>query len=270
VWTSRIAVLCYVAAVGLFGLAADTVWGALFPAAITARSTELLKDVRPSSSVVAAQAKSEDYAGIKSDRFMNPPPPPSESSRVEKQPLEQSGQGGPNAAYVLKGTLCHSNPVYSRAFIEITGVEEERAYKIGDVANGATIVAIGERTADCTRGATAFTLVVHFDDAAAPGQAQGATQEKGENSETKAGNPQAAEKREAREAKREAREEKSNQAQAENKGKADTWESLSPRVQERLQSLGPEERERFLRMTQPERMEFFRGRRAQDGNAARN
>ncbi len=273
--TSRIAVACYAAAVILFGLAADTVWGALFPGPNTARSMELLKDVPTSTSVIAAKAKIEDYAAIKSDRFMNPPPPPPpEQPRVEQPAQSHPPQGGPNAAYVLKGTLCHSNPALSRAFIEVTGVEDERAYRIGDVINGAKIVAIGERTAVCSRGEGSFTLAVRFDDVAGPGQGPAADEGKGENRqarENRQGNPQAAEKREAREEKREAREEKREEkaAQPQAETKTDAWENLPARLRERLQSLNPEERARYLRMAPAERAEFFRSRRAQE-NAGKN
>jgi hypothetical protein len=261
--TSRIALACYATALALFALAADTVWGALFPAA-AARSTELLKDVRPSTVVAAAQAKLEDYAAIKPECFLTPPPPPPPEQPRTEQPQEAQKPAGPAAAYVLKGALCHTNPVHSRAFIEVPGVEEERAYKIGDIVNGATIVAIGDRTVTCARGETKFTLNVNFEDAAGPGQAPPAASENRENkqpNENRQANAQAAAER---------REEKRAQAPAESAPQPTALESLPPRFRERVQALEPQERERVLRMTPAERMEFFRSRRSQDGGGAKN
>lgn len=262
---SKIALACYAAAACLFCIAAVTIAGIVLPGEAASRSNELLKDIRPNASPAAVQPALEDYVAVKPDRFMSfPPPQPAQPSA--EQPQEQPPPSGVAAAYVLRGVMYHSTPALSRAFIEIPGVEEEHAYKIGDTVHGATISAIGERSIDILRSDRIYTLVVRFDDlgSAAPPEPQ--PQSAGvENREERRDRAQG-----ETQGRRENREERQNRAQGDAQGRWDSWESVPQRIRERLQSLSPEERERFLRMSQSERAEFYRARFRQTRDQERN
>ncbi len=252
---SKIALACYAAAAGLFCIAAVTVAGAVFPGTAASGPNELLRDLRPNASPAAAQAKIEDYVAIKPDRFMSfPPPQPAQPSA--EQPREQPPPSGVSAAYVLRGVMYHSTPALSRAFIEIPGVEEERAYKIGDTVHGAAISAIGERSVAIVRNEQTYTLTVRFDDlGSAPQPAPQSQPQNAGNREERRDRPQGrVENREER------RDRPQGAVQGAAQGRPDALENLPQRVRERLQSLDPQERERFLRMSQEERAEFYRTR----------
>ncbi len=257
--TSKLALVCYAAAAALFCIAAVTIAGVVFPGTAASGPNELLKDIRPNASPTAAQAKLEDYVAIKPDRFMSFPPPQPAQPTAE-QPQEQSPPSGVSAVYVLRGVMYHSTPALSRAFIEIPGVEEERAYRIGDTVHGASVGAIGERSVDIVRNDQTYTLTVRFDDLGSAAQPEPQPQDAGNREE----------RRDRAQGRSENREERQGRAQGDAQGRPDSWESLPQRLRERLQSLDAQERERFLRMSQAERAEFYRTRLRQAREQERN
>jgi hypothetical protein len=255
--TNKIAAAGYAAAAVLFALAAYTAADAFFPNASGSGPNELLADIRPNASLAAEPAKLEDYAAITSERFMSfVPTPPASPGAGQPRP------GGAGAAYVLRGVVFHSNPALSRAFIEIPGVEEERAYKIGDTVHGMSIDAIGERSVRIARNDQVYTLELRFDDSGSAPPPAPRPPDEGDRRERRERPPAGPETRGER------REWPQNAApgaaprpaQDAAQGRPEALQNLPPRLRERFQALEPQERERLMRMSPEERAEFFRGR----------
>jgi hypothetical protein len=156
--TSKISLLLYAIAVALAALVAD---GAIRLASATRavpRNRELFAKIYGPARTDAGTVTAEDYAAIQPDLFCARearPPAPVEPRRY----IPTSGR---RSAFVLRGTLIHTNPALSRAFIEIPGMSEQQAYRLGDTVGGAEIIAIEDDTAELRRGDEIITIQVSF------------------------------------------------------------------------------------------------------------
>ncbi len=136
-----------------------------------ARDRELFRKIRGSGSQEAGKVGMDDYVAIRPGCFYNQhvTPPPPEQLVHESAPQEPKPTGM-SAVYVLRGILAHSDPTRSRAFIEIPGVSEQRAYGCGDDAHGSKVVSIAKDTVLLRRGEEDITLTVRFEDALPDGR----------------------------------------------------------------------------------------------------
>lgn len=164
--TNKIALVVYGGAIFCAALATSSAVRLAQGGSGIEKNTEVFRRISGSAPQIATEITLERYAPIRPDLFCGPPPPPPPQTAFEpaaaapETPVVTSVQ----MAYVLKGTLNHSNPALSRAFIEIPGVEDERAYRIGEMVHGAQIVSISDKAAELRRGDESLYLRVSFED----------------------------------------------------------------------------------------------------------
>ena len=103
-----------------------------------------------------APIKRDKYISILANRFLGGAVP-----FTGKKPRRKTGF---QAVYVLKGTIIHSDPNKSFAFIEVPGIEGEKAYSLGDDVHGAKLIKIRNNSVDLLRGKQLIRLEVSFEE----------------------------------------------------------------------------------------------------------
>ena len=100
--------------------------------------------------------KEDDFLTIQADRFCGASSP--------WNPRPGKVRVGYQAVYLLRGTAIHSDPSRSRAFIEVPGVEEQRAYKVGEDVHGAVLEEIHPDSVILKRGTETIQLDLSYED----------------------------------------------------------------------------------------------------------
>lgn len=204
----------------------------------------------PATSGLAPQTESlDDYVAIKPDRFCGleneKPATPRESSfKIRKT--------GFQAVYILRGTLVHSNPALSRAFIEVPGVSAQQAFHAGEEVHGAKILTIEKDRVALQKSDEIIRLAMNIDQVA-PGRFKESV-------------PQRETDRNARYASSDNRRRNDRTHEREKVDKrsrsnddADAQLQRLPKVyREMLQGASPQEREALLNMDIKERMKALR------------
>jgi len=243
-------------------LAADRVAGLVLGRSEEPRRIDLLNEIRTVTEAGTKERTLEDYETVRPDRFLRPvpPPPPSSSFSTSPSAPESPAPRGeePRPVYILRGTLIHSNPALSWAFIEMPGVREQRGYRIGETIDNAEIVAIDDEEIRLRRGDEEITVMVSFSEDGRSAQRVEAVPQP--NSPT-AANPAPAPSPPPQAASPPPQ--TAPQAPAQ-----EGQEGGTQRFQRFLDRLSPEEREKFLSLPEDQRMEFLRSRRPRDGSGS--
>ncbi len=165
--TNRLLLVFYGIAVVLAVLTANSLLDLVFAAPQDGKSRGVFRKPTGSSSRLNGRVSLDDYITILPDRFCG--------QTRWRAPVKR-GKGGLESVYVLRGIAVHSNPILSRAFIEVPGVEGQQAYRTGDAVHGAMLIRIDREQVELKKGTQTLTLKVSFEDekpagfnAAAPG-----------------------------------------------------------------------------------------------------
>jgi hypothetical protein len=191
-------------------------------------TTALKATVRGSPHAETGTIAIDDYVVIRPESFCGL----SNNVRVYT-PETRHGRPTPatdvSTVYVLRGTILHSNPALSRAFIEVPGVSEQTVYQCGDNVHGAMLVSIGADRVALRRGAETMELTVSFDEEVRQGfRHPTASREEGRTLATEGEDLQEAVKQ------------------------------LHPVYRDAMMRATPEEQQRLLRMSPSERMRALR------------
>jgi len=236
-------------------LAADRVAGLVLGRSEEPRRIDLLNEIRTVTESGTKERTIEDYETVRADRFLRPVPPPPPSSSFSTSPSAPGAPAPrgeePRPLYILRGTLIHSNPALSWAFIEMPGVREQRGYRVGETIDNAEIVAIDDEEIRLRRGDEEITVTVSFsDDGRSPQRVEAVPQPNPPTAANPAPPPspppQAAPQSPPQEGQ----------------------EGGAQRFQRFLDRLSPEDREKFLSLPEDQRMEFLRNRRPRDGSGS--
>ena len=164
---NRLSLVLYGIAAVLAVLTANGLLDLVFAGPPDGKSRGVFRKTGGSSSRLNGRVSLDDYITILPDRFCG--------QTRWRAPVKR-GKGGLESVYVLRGIAIHSNPVLSRAFIEVPGVEGQQAYRTGDDVHGARLVRIENEHVELRKGTRTLTLKVSFEDerpvgfkAAAPG-----------------------------------------------------------------------------------------------------
>ncbi|MBN1421385.1 MAG: hypothetical protein JXP34_21610 [Planctomycetes bacterium] len=253
---SKHAIVVYAVALLFAVLAVDRVAGLVLGRPAEPRRLDLLKEIRTVTESGARESTIEDYETVRADRFLRPVPPPPPSSSFSSSPSAPSPTSSgeaPRPIYILRGTLIHSNPALSWAFIEIPGVREQQGYRLGDTIDNAQIVSIEDEEIRLRRGDEEITVTVSFTE-------DGRSEQRVEAARTEERRP-------------EPRPEPSTSSPPPQVSSQESPRAGGPRssqgFQRFLDRLSPEDRETFLSLPQDQRMEFIRSRRPRDGSGRR-
>lgn len=157
---------------GLAGLLGLMVTMGLFDVAFAGKGVRRNREVfRRIQSVVAAEDGTvalSAYDGVRPECFLPPPPPAPEAGEPTTRwvPPATTEEAPRLPVYVLRGTLAHSDASRSVAFIEVPGLERQKAYRVGEVVHGAEVVAIRSDEVDMRRGESIIRLSIDFKDPA--------------------------------------------------------------------------------------------------------
>ena len=263
---SKIALVVYAGAIFCAALATSSAVRLAQGGAGIEKNAEAFRRVSGAAPRLAEEVTLEEYAPIRPDLFVGPPPPqPSAPPPAPGEAPVATVVTDVQMTYVLKGTLIHSNPALSRAFIEIPGVEEERAYRIGYMVHGARVVSISDKAAELRRGEESLYLTVNFlnKEGGEPssGQAPPARIERIARAED---SPRRADgSRRGYASRRGQNDERSWPARAERRSSRETdpdeiLRRLPQTLRTLLEELEPQRRDEILRMEPSERMALFR------------
>ncbi len=155
-----VAIVTGISAVLALALDAALAWNLAVPE-VTATEADLLADadaVAPEPATRRALGEREYLSGILDRNLFDP-----EAIGVESEDAEGGGGGVAGLTIRLRGTVVSDPPIYSSAFIESEGKTVVHAYGIGQVVEGAEIVAIERFRVRIRRGETEDWLEVGGD-----------------------------------------------------------------------------------------------------------
>ncbi len=228
--TNRIALLIYVAALGFAVLGANSILSLAMPRSPVVKRSSLLKTkIRGTPDAETGKVDIDDYVGIRPESFCGL----TNNVRVYTQQTRQERQYTPatnsSTVYVLRGTILHSNPSLSRAFIEVPGASEQTVYQCGDSIHGAMLVSIGADSVELRRGEETMELTVSFEE----------------------------EVRQGFQSPPPSRDDRGNLATQHN-DLEEAVKGMHPAYREALRRATPEEQQRLMQMPPPERMKALR------------
>ncbi len=129
------------------------------------KQSGVFQKVPVASSLPARASTLDDYVAIKPDRFCGMASEPTVAPRTNTS-IRPTGM---QAVYILRGTLIHSNPALSRAFIDVPGVSAQQAYHTGEEVQGAKILSIKNSSVALKKGEDVIELAMNID-TVAPGR----------------------------------------------------------------------------------------------------
>ncbi len=117
---------------------------------------ELFKAIRFKRETSRPAARADDYLTIQANRFCGASSP--------WTPPGGKPKSGYRAVYLLRGTAIHSDPSRSLAFIEVPGVDGQKAYRVGDDVHGALLREIHPDSVVLSRGGESIEVDLCYRD----------------------------------------------------------------------------------------------------------
>ena len=121
-----------------------------------ARKRKLFVPIRFKKEASRPVVKEDDYLTIQANRFCGASSP--------WTPRRGKARTGYQAVYLLRGTAIHSDPSRSLAFIEVPGVDGQKAYHVGDDVHGAVLSEIRPDSVILKRGEETIELDLSYED----------------------------------------------------------------------------------------------------------
>ncbi len=158
---NRISIVFYVVAILFTGL---TAWGFMdfvFPAPPPKRVAGLFANPLPKiKQKTGRKVDLSEYDTIRADRFSG--------FTAQGEPIKKMPGKGKEAVFRLRGTAIHSNPALSSAFLEVPGVDGQKAYYPGEKVHSAELIRIDQDYVELKVGDKTVKLEVFEDEEPAP------------------------------------------------------------------------------------------------------